>query len=263
MIMLTPQPAQIWVAHKQIVKLVSKFITPFVFGHGPDHLSYSFNSGTATLIDLGEGPLALTCEHVITPFRQFKEEYGNKVNAELYIGGATGINRKIIAWDEALDIATLQLCEEEVARISHSQKERGTEFIKGIYKGIIKEKDVIVLAGFPSASSWRYKTCFRNLVTFHPCVCFAEVVSININDDYIICQSDNRIYEEEFSSELVLTDDPAGMSGGAAFIVRQTGSKLFLSFIGIVSSGKFIEKNCLTMYVRLAKRLKSDGTISE
>jgi hypothetical protein len=261
--MLIPQPFKIWSNLKHIVNHVSKYIIPFVFGHGSDHHNYSFNSGTAILIDLGKGPLVLTCEHVTTPFRQFKECHGDEAGAELYIGGATGIGRKIIAWDETLDIATLPLTKDELALIPHSQQLCGTEFINEIYTGPIKENDVIVLAGFSSEPSWRYKTGVRNLVAFHPCVCFAEAVSINNNNDYIICQSDHRIYEVEFGDKLTLTDDPAGMSGGAAFLVRQKGDNFTFSFIGIISGGKFIEKNCLIIYVKLAKRLNSDGTIKE
>lgn len=120
---------------------------------------------------------------------------------------------------------------------------------------------IIVFVGFPSESSWRYINDINGLYSFHPCVCFAEVVSTN--NDYIICQSDYRIYEIEFSDKLLLADDPTGMSGGAAFILHRKGKGLTCSFIGIVSDGKFIEKNCLTTYIKLAKRLNSDGTIKE
>jgi hypothetical protein len=260
MLTLSPLPFKIWPIHKQIANDVFKYIIPFVFGHGSDHNSYNFNSGTATLIDLGSGPFVLTCEHVARSFREFKHS-NDKINPDLFIGGAAGINRKIIASDEYLDIATLQLTKDELNRIPLNQNKCGTQFINKIYSGPIKENDVIVFAGFPSAPTWRYKTGIKNLVAFHPCVCFAEVVSVN--NDYVLCLSDHRIYESEFSHQLTLTDDPAGMSGGPAFLLREEGNNITGSFVGIISEGKFIEKNCLTSYVQLVKRLNNDGTIRE
>lgn len=83
--------------HAQITNHVIKYVIPFAFGYGPDPDNFIFNSGTATLLDLGYGPIALTCEHVATAFRKFRELDKDKINAQLYIGGATGIDRKIIA----------------------------------------------------------------------------------------------------------------------------------------------------------------------
>lgn len=235
-----------------------KYIIPFIFGHGPDSDNYIFNSGTATLVDLGSGPLALTCEHVVTPFREFREANKDRINAELYIGGATGIDRKIIGWDKDLDIATLKLTKDELNKIPFSQNTCGTQCVNEVYTGPITENDVIVFAGFPSEPSWRYRTP-NKLLSFHSCVCFAEIVSIN--DDYIICQSNFIKYESDTNPNITLTTDPTGMSGGAAFLILKRGMSISYHFIGIISIGKFLTDNCLTMYIRLAKRLNSDGTI--
>ncbi len=258
---LTPHPYKILSIHEQIANHVLKHIAPFVFGHGSDYDSYEYNSGTATLIDLGCGPLVLTCEHVATSFRQFKEIHKDKINAQLYIGGATGIDHKIIAWDEELDIATLQLTKDELSRIPNGHNLYGTKFINEVYLGPIKKNDVVVFAGFPSQPTWRYKTGIKNLFAFHPCVCFSEIVSIN--DDYIICQSDHIIFEKKTSHQLTPIYDPAGMSGGAAFLVCHNGINFSCSFIGVISEGEFLAQNCLSTYVMLAKRLNSDGTIRE
>jgi hypothetical protein len=257
---LTPRPGEIWAIHKQIVNHVSQYMIPFAFGYGPNPDNYDFNSGSTSLIDLGCGPFALTCEHVVAEFQKFRETHKDKINAQLYIGGATGLDRKIIARDKNLDIATLELNKNELSLIPYNQNLCVTKFIKQIYNGQIKENDVIVVAGFPGAPTWRYKNDINNLFSFHPCVCFAEVVSVN--DHHIICQSDLRIYEHEFSHKLTLKDDPAGMSGGPAFIMHRVGNKHICSFIGIISDGKFMERNVLTMYIKLAKRLNSDGTLS-
>lgn len=258
---LTPRPYKILSIHEQIEDYVRKHITPFVFGYGPDPNNYNFNSGTATLMDLGRGPFALTCEHVVTAFREFREINTEKVNAQLYIGRATGIDRKVIDWNENLDIATLQLIKDELNAIHSNQTICGTQYINQVYTGPIKEEDVIAFGGFPSEPTWRYKNNTNNLFAFHSCVCFAEVVSIN--NDYIICQSNFIIYKSETSHEITLHDDPTGMSGGAAFLIRQKGINVSCHFIGIVSSGKFLTQNCLTTYIMLAKQLNRDGTIKE
>lgn len=258
---LTQQPYRTLSIHEQIGNYALKYVIPFAFGYGPDPDNYIFNSGTATLINLGGGPLALTCEHVATPFREFRELNKSKINAELYIGGATGVDRKIIAWDEALDIATLQLTEDELTKIPYGQNVCGTDFINKVYTGPIKEGDEIVFVGFPSESSWRYKNKSNNLFSFHSCICFTVVASVN--EDYIICQADYIRYESKYNQKLALTDDPTGMSGGAAFLARINGTRFSCEFIGVVSGGKFLTQDCLTTYIKLAKRLNSDGTIKE
>ena len=261
MLAATPRPNEIWPIYKKIVNHVSQYMIPFAFGYGPNPDNYDFNSGTATLVDLGNGPFALTCEHVAAEFHKFREIHKDRINAQLYIGGATGIERKIIACDEDLDIATLELHKNELTLIPYTQNLCGTKFIKQIYIDQIKENDVIVVAGFPGAPTWRYKNDINNLFSFHPCVCFAEVVSVN--NHHIICQSDFRIYEREFSHKLTLTDDPAGMSGGPAFIMHRVNGIHVCSFIGIISDAKFMERNVLTMYIKLVKRLNGNGTIKE
>lgn len=258
---VTPRPNEIWPTHKKIVNHVSQYMIPFAFGYGPDPDNYDFNSGTTSLIDLGCGPFALTCDHVAGKLQQFREMHKDKINAQLYIGGATGIDRRIIARDKDLDIATLELSKNELSLIPYNQNVCGTKFIKQIYNENIKEGDVVVVAGFPGAPTWRYKNDINNLFSFHPCVCFAEVVSVNIH--HIICQTDYRIYEHEFSHKLTLTDDPTGMSGGPAFIMHRVNGMHVCSFVGIISDGKFMERNVLTMYIKLAKRLNSDGTIRQ
>ncbi|HEX4044918.1 MAG TPA: hypothetical protein VHZ76_04560 [Gammaproteobacteria bacterium] len=247
--------------HKQAAEHIFKHMAPFVFGHGADHDSYFFNSGTATLIDLGCGPLALTCEHVSTPFREFKATNEKKSNAQLYIGGATGIDRPIIACNKELDIATLQLTTDELPQIPHGHKQYGTQLIREIYHGPIKEGDVIAFSGYPSEQTWRYKTGVNNLTAFHPCACFSEAASIN--NDYIICQSNHINYQSNSDRLLTLTDDPTGMSGGPAFLIRQENNHLSYFFIGIVSSGVFLSQNCLTAYVKRVSRLNCDGTLKE
>lgn len=256
---LTQRPYKMVSIYERIGNYALKHVIPLAFGYGPDPDNYTFNSGTATLINLGGGPLALTCEHVATPFREFRELNKDKINAQLYIGGATGVDRKVIDWDKDLDIATLQLTEAELKTIPYQQDVCGTHFINKIYTGQIKENDVIVFVGFPSEPSWRYKSDVNNLFAFHTCVCFSEVASIN--DDYIICQANYIEYESKYNQKISLTDDPTGMSGGAAFLVHNDGANFSCDFIGIVSGGKFLTPNCLTTYVMLAKRLNSDGTI--
>ena len=241
-----PTPYKFLSPREQARDYALKYIIPFVFGHGPDPDNYAFNSGTATLVDLGSGPLALTCEHVATPFREFREANKDKINAQLYIGGATGIDRKVIDWDKGLDIATLQLTEDELNKIPFSQNACGIQCINEIYTGPITEDDVIVFAGFPSEPSWRYRNP-NKLFSFHSCACFAEIVSIN--DDYIICQSNFITYESDTDPSITLTTDPTGMSGGAAFLIRKKGMSISYHFIGIISSGKFLTHNCLTLYI--------------
>ncbi|CZG44269.1 Uncharacterised protein [Legionella pneumophila] len=258
---LTYKPYKMLSDHDRITNHVIKHIIPFAFGYGPDPDNFIFNSGTATLIDLGRGPLALTCEHVATPFRMFREADRDKINAQLFIGGATGIDRKVIDWDETIDLATLELTQNDLNTISCGQNLCGIRFINKIYTGPIKEKDVIVFAGFPSESSWRYKSDSNNRFAFHSCTCFAEVVSVN--NDYIICQSNYINYMEKDKHKITLTDDPTGMSGGAAFLIGHNNIDFSCHFIGIVSTGKFLTQNCLTTYVMLAKRLNNDGTIKK
>lgn len=258
---LTHKPYKMLSEHDRITNYVIKHIIPFAFGYGPDPDNFIYNSGTATLIDLGCGPLALTCEHVSTPFRKFREADKDKINAQLFIGGATGIDRKIIDWDETFDLATLELTPAELNKIPLGQNSCGTQFITQIYTGPIQKKDVIVFAGFPSEDSWRYKNNNNNLFAFHSCTCFAEVVAINTN--YIICQSNYINYTEKDRHKITLTDDPTGMSGGAAFLIAHDGIRFSYHFIGIVSTGKFLTQNCLTTYVMLANQLNNDGTIKE
>jgi hypothetical protein len=261
MITLTSQPYKLLPIYDRIINYVLKHVIPLAFGYGPDPHNYIFNSGTATLINLGCGPLALTCEHVTTPFNEFRKINKDKINAELFIGGARGLDRRIIACDEALDLATIQLTQHDLSTIPSGQNVCGTQFINKIYNGQIKKDDVIVFAGFPSEPSWRYINDINNLHAFHSCVFFAKAVSIN--EDYIICQSIDTNYDSKNSNNNSLINDPTGMSGGAAFLICDNGFNLTCRFIGIISSGKFMTQNCLITYIRLLKRLNSDGTIKE
>ena len=102
---------------QQLGKFPLLFASSVLFGQRPSMGRASkISSGSVSLVDFGQGPLAVTCEHVIAGYREMKEVYGDVV---FQIGDAIlDPLEQLIDENARLDLATIQLTETQAKTIT-------------------------------------------------------------------------------------------------------------------------------------------------
>src|SRR4051812_29069572 len=102
---------------REMSKFPLRFAKAILFGDLPSpHAPARINNGTASLIDLGNGPLAITCSHVIASFR----ERVRQGRPSLFQSGNCRLNplSQLISEDENLDLAVIGLRNDQAKEIT-------------------------------------------------------------------------------------------------------------------------------------------------
>ena len=237
---------------EEMAKFPMKFASPAFFGQRPsDSYESDIVNGTVSLVDFGNGPMAITCFHVLDGYKKKFHEDKNIIFqiSNLKIDPIL----KIIDENETLDLATIDLDSENLDEV-RSGNEIGSYFFQpsSCPPEDVKEGDFVAFGGFPG--KWRWQLS-RKEVVFDTFSSGATVVT-SVTENHIVCQFERDYWVDAFNlrqdEEL---HDLGGLSGAPVFVLK----KFHYEFIGIVY--EFSSEFDL-MYVRPSRFIEPDGTIS-
>jgi hypothetical protein len=236
---------------EKLAKFPLLFTLAAFFGRRPSRAKASnVRNGSVTLVDLGEGPLALTCQHVIACFRRIRK-CTDKVVFQIGNVELDPLDQ-LIDENARLDLASIRLTHEQVNEIT---LEGGMGLC--VFKPVswppqtLSEGDFVAFGGFPgelktvrsfdelefgSWSSGASKVCSVSDFQF---------VSLFERDYWV--KSFGRQYHMDLRAL-------GGMSGGPAFINRG----LYWELVGIIFN---YHENYDTVIFSSLSVLNTDGTI--
>lgn len=236
---------------REISKFPLRFAVAALFGQRPTSKCVSdVRNGTVCLVDLGCGPIAITCSHVLEEYKRKLE----KNEQTIFQIGDLEVEplKKLIDESKALDLATINLNGENLEKIANGE-EIGACFFRPVRwpPNEIKEGDFVAFGGFPGR--WRQQPVRGEIVFASFSIGACRVASVM--EDHIVCQFEREYWVSSMNTrpgeEL---RDLGGLSGAPVFILRD----LYWELIGIVY--EFSPEFDL-MYARPTKFLKEDGTI--
>ena len=236
---------------EQMAKFPLLFAQPVFFGQRPskNHPS-EVRNGTISIVDLGEGPLAITCEHVIAGYCQMKETHDNLV----FQIGNIEIDpiEQLIDKDARLDLATIRLSKEQIEFITSKGVIGSSVFRpKSWPPEIVKEGEFVSFGGFPG--SLRSVVSFEEYI-FDSWSCGGEKIS-SVSEGQFVSAFNRDYWVKSFGAAHHLTLDAlGGLSGGPAFVNRG----LYSDFVGIISQ---YHVNFNAMFFSSASNLRINGTI--
>lgn len=191
-------------------------------------------NGTVSLVDFGNGPIGVTCSHVLDEYRQRLDENEQTV---FQIGNLRlDPLEAIIDESKELDLVTIDLRREKPDQIANGG-EIGSYFYRPQYwpPRKIAEGDFVALGGFPG--KWRQQASPEEFVSGTFSVGATPVASVR--HDYFVCQFERGDWVESLRSHYLRpfdteggTDlhDLGGLSGGPVFIFRD----VYWEFVGII-----------------------------
>jgi hypothetical protein len=222
------------------------------FGERPSReRRVEITNGTVTLADLGRGPIAITCQHVIAGFRRMREE----VERVIFQLGFVDFDpiEQLIDEDERLDLATIRLTEEQAKAVTSEGEIGSCIFKPASWPPPLPKKDEFVsFGGFPG--TLRSVSSFDELEFGSWSSGASEISSVS---DFQFVSAFKREYWVKSFGEKHHMDLNAlgGMSGGPAFIKR----KLYWDLVGIVSQ---YHENYDTVVFSSLRSVQDDGTIT-
>lgn len=221
------------------------------FGQRPSKSHPSeIRSGTISIIDLGEGPFAVTCEHVIAGYCEMKEIHNNLV----FQIGNIEINplEQLIDKNARLDLATIRLSEEQIKSITPEGEIGSCVFRpKAWPPETLKEGEFVSFGGFPG--SLRTVVSFDEYI-FDSWSCGGSKV-FSVSEGQFVSVFERELWVKTFGAAHNLTiDSLGGLSGGPVFINRG----LYSDFVGIVSQ---YHESYDAMFFSSASSLRVNGTI--
>jgi hypothetical protein len=210
------------------------------------------NNGTVSLVDLGQGPLAITCSHVIEPFRERLREG----RPSLFQIGNCRLNpiSQLVCESQELDLAVIRLTEQQVKEIT-ADGEIGSLFFKPVRwpPAPVQEGEFIAFGGFPG--QWRTQTNFDAL-EFRSYSNGASGVTA-VGQTYFVSQFEREYWVRSFGDkDAKHLSDLGGLSGGPAFIHRD----LHFDFVGVIYQ---FSQDYELLYVRHSVQLNPDGQIKQ
>ncbi len=238
---------------REMTKFPLKFAEPVFFGSSPAHGAMTeLNNGTASLVDFGKGTIAVTCYHVLEPYKLVRRQ---KPEPTFQIGNLKfDPLTQVIDESESLDIVTISIKDDQLEELL-VKGDKG----KLIFKphkwppNEVKESDFVAFGGFPG--DWREQMS-RSEIAFNTYSSGGCRVA-SVADDHFVCQFEREYWiktlDFQGSENLRCL---GGMSGGPVFILR----KLYWEFVGIIF--EFSEAFEL-MFIRPAKLINSDGSINQ
>jgi hypothetical protein len=236
---------------EQLGKFPLLFAKSILFGERPSEAKpATISSGSVSLVNLGRGPIAVTCEHVIAGYREMLATHSNV----LFQIGEVEIDpiKQLIDLDARLDLATIHLTDTQTQAITSSGPIGSCIFEpKPWPPEPVKAGQFVAFGGFPG--SLRTIQSFDEIVFASWSSGASEVSSVS--DGQFVAKFDREAWVRSFGADHHLTlTDLGGLSGCPAFINRG----LYWDFVGVVSS---YHSGYDAMFFSAASRLHPDGTI--
>jgi len=232
-----------------MAKFPLRFAKAILFGDGPvRHHRPEMRSATASLLDLGHGPLAVTCHHVIEEYRaQVAQQPGR-----LFQIGNCRLDplQQLIFDDERFDVAVIALTAAQARKVTDGGDIGSSFFQPATWPPApVCEGDYVSFGGFPG--EWRTADGIDS-VTFSSYSNGASRVTV-VRDSYFVSQFEREYWVSSFQHrDAADLRRLGGLSGGPAFALRG----LHYDFVGMVY--EFSEDYEL-LYFRHANILGQDG----
>jgi hypothetical protein len=236
---------------EHLAKFPLHFAKAVFFGRRPSNADPSkIQNGTITLLDLGGGPIAVTCAHVISGYRELKQKH----NDAIFQIGDLELDplKQLIDEDPRLDLLTIRLTENQAKQITSSGQIGSCIFRPQAWPPApLQIGEFIAFGGFPRA----LRTCSNHSeYVFDSWSSGASEVS-SVSEGQFASRFERAEWIRSFGPPQHMTlDELGGLSGGPAFINRG----LYWDFVGIVSQ---YHKKFDAMFFAWAGRLSVDGTI--
>jgi hypothetical protein len=233
-------------------KFPLRFAKAILFGDRPTRDGRAtVRNATASLLNLGHGPLAITCHHVLEEYRA-RIQQGND---HLFQIGNCRLDplAQLISDDEATDVAVIRITSAQAREIT-GDDEIGSSFFEPASwpPTPIREGDYVAFGGFPG--EWRAAVGI-DAMEFSSYSSGASRVTV-ARDSYFVSQFEREYWVSSFAhrdaSDLQRL---GGLSGGPAFALRG----LHYDLVGIVY--EFSEDYEL-LYFRHAGVIGADGRLS-
>lgn len=235
---------------EQLAKFPLLFAKAAFFGEPPkkDGVSH-INNGTVSLIDLGGGPMAITCAHVIEGYREKVKQFGDA----LFQIGHVVINpiEQLISESAELDLATIKISEDQAAAIM-SDGQIGSCFFKPVKwpAPAVSVNDYVAFGGFPGL--WRERVSYNELV--FPSYSSGASRIASVSEDRFASQFEREYWIESFSTDdLMELNGLGGLSGGPAFMYKG----LHWDFVGIIYE---FSNAYDIMFFRPSSLIRNDGS---
>lgn len=212
--------------------------------------SVDLNSGTASLVNLGDGPIAVTCSHVLDSWRK---KHAKDPAAFLQIGNLrVDVDEALIDEDPDADLATLRLSTDDVRRIQSDARSVPLQIHSPVRwpPEPIKDGDRVSLSGYPGV--WRQTPQGRRL-WFDSFSLGNVPVQISSGGDLVL-SLDQANWLQSYGHAGMDLAHFGGVSGGPVFIDRG----LYWEFAGIIYEHA---PNYEVLFARSAARIRSDGTL--
>lgn len=187
----------------------------------------TINSGTGSLVNLGQGPLCITCYHVLAEYRRRRAE-GERV---LFMVGNVEVDPlgQLIDQNERLDLAVIRVSADQAKTLASKKDDIGTRFFqpKDWPPPPLKEGEFIAFGGYPAAL--RILKSFDE-IHFLSWSSGASMVH-SVSDYQFLSAFEREQWVTSFGAPNGMDLNAlGGMSGGPAFVQRG----LYWDFVGIV-----------------------------
>jgi hypothetical protein len=211
-----------------------------------------FHTATVTLLDLGEGPLAVTCAHVISDYL----ERWKAGSMSIRVGNTRIHASQLAALDKDLDLATIRLSDEQATDL------RSEDGIHGIATRFYQptrwppapalEGEFVAIGGFPA--EWR-QIRSKNREILLPYYGIGATPVTSVSERLFGCRFE-REHWIWMSRSPELTDLAmlGGLSGGPVFAERH----LHRALVGIVTD---FGADCDIMQIAHMHWIQKDGSI--
>ncbi len=208
-----------------------------------------FHTATATLVDLGQGPMAVTCAHVLNPFmKQWIDGH-----ALIRIGNVRIAPSQVCAISAGVDLATIRLSGEQVAELV-SEDGIEVQFYEPTRWPLepAKAGETVAIGGFPAP--WREKRRdTREIICRYYGIGATQVSSAS--ERRFCCNFEREhwiwVFHPGKLPELRML---GGLSGGPVFAERHLRREL----VGIVSE---FNENWDIMLMNHTHWIRPDGSI--
>lgn len=237
---------------EKLAKFPLLFAKAVFFGQRPSKNRPSeIRNGTVSLADLGGGPLAITCEHVIAGYIEMAKIHDNLV----FQIGSVEINplEQLIDKNARLDLATIRLTEDQVRLITSEGEIGSCVFRPRVWPPeALKQGQFVAFGGFPG--QLRTVASFDEYI-FGSWSSGASKIS-SVSESQFVSAFEREFWVKPFGAEHHMHMDAlGGLSGGPAFVNRG----LYWDFVGIVSQ---YHENYDAMFFASTSSLRSNGTIT-
>lgn len=237
---------------KELSSFPLLFAKPAFFGQRPSpKRTTEVRNGTIALIDLGKGPMGLTCQHVIKGYREYREKYEgvlfNISNVEL-----DPIDQ-LIDENEKFDLASIELSDKQITAITSVGKIGSFVYKPSSWPPTPpKVNEFVSFGGFPG--SLRTVMSFDEIVFSSWSSGASRVDSVG---EYRFISPFEREYWIKSFGEVHHMNLHAlgGMSGSPAFVSRG----LSFEFVGVLSD---YEKNYDAVFFASVQSVNPDGKIT-